>query len=168
MFMSGGLNPIGIAVLVAVAAGGFWTGSSLKQASWDRATNKALVLQQELNQQSEDERKALNKQVMGLQIDLEQAERNTERMSDEIQDAINRAAVVTTFSPAVPAACPAVRCPVVDAARHYRLFNAAISNSLGEVSPSGETRLSNASLPGAVPASGMDGTSRPDYSDRAF
>ena len=163
MFMSGGLNPIGIAVLVAVAAGGFWTGSSLKQASWDRATNKALVLQQELNQQSEDERKALNKQVMGLQIDLEQAERNTERMSDEIQDAINRAAVVTTFTPAVPAACP-----VVDAVQHYRLFNCAINNSCQTISPTGETRLGDARLQRTDFTAGMDGTSRPYDRSRAF
>ncbi|KKK89924.1 hypothetical protein LCGC14_2728210, partial [marine sediment metagenome] len=154
---TGGLNPIGIAVLALAAIGGFWAGSSLKQAAWDRAENKALVLQQELDQQSEDERKALNKQVLGLQIDLEQAERNTERMSDEIQDAINRAAVVTTFSPAVPKDCPAVRCNIVDAAKHYRLFNDAINNTLEEVSPTGSTRLGNASLPRAVPASGVDG-----------
>ena len=165
---TGGLNPIGIAVLALAAIGGFWAGSSLKQAAWDRAENKALVLQQELNQQSEDERKALNKQVLGLQIDLDQAERNTERMSDEIQDAINRAAVVTTFTPAVPSACPTVRCPVVDAAQHYRLFNDAIGNTLGEVSPYGSTRLSNASLPRAVPASGVDGSSRPYDQSRAF
>ena len=165
---TGGLNPIGIAVLALASIGGFWAGSSLKQAAWDRAENKALVLQQELDQQSEDERKALNKQVLGLQIDLEQAERNTERMSDEIQDAINRAAVVTTFSPAVPKDCPAVRCNIVDAAKHYRLFNDAINNTLEEVSPTGSTRLSNASLPRAVPASGVDGASRPYDQSRAF
>ena len=166
--MISGINPIGIAALAVVALGSFWAGSSLKQAAWDRAENKALVLQQELDQQSEEERKALNKQVLGLQIDLEQAERNTERMSDEIQDAINRAAVVTTFTPKVPAACPAVRCNIIDAAQHYRLFNDAIGNTLGEVSPYGSTRLSNASLPRAVPASGVDGASGPDYSNGAF
>ena len=165
---TGGLNPIGIAVLALAAIGGFWAGSSLKQAAWDRAENKALVLQQELDQQSEDERKALNKQVLGLQIDLEQAERNTERMSDEIQDAINRAAVVTTFTPAVPAACPAVRCNIIDAAQHYRLFNDAIGNTLGEVSPTGSTRLGDAGLPRAGSAPGVDGASGPDYSNGAF
>jgi len=165
---TGGLNPIGIAVLALAAIGGFWAGSSLKQAAWDRAENKALVLQQELDQQSEDERKALNKQVLGLQIDLEQAERNTERMSDEIQDAINRAAVVTTFTPAVPAACPVVRCPVVDAVQHYRLFNCAINNSCQTISPTGETRLGDARLQRTDFTAGMDGTSRPYDRSRAF
>ena len=168
MFMSGGLNPIGIAVLVAVAAGSFWAGSALKQAEWTEDKNAALELQAELNQQSEDERKALNKQVLGLQIDLEQAERNTERMSDEIQDAINRAAVVTTFTPAVPAACPAVRCPVVDTTQHYRLFNCAINNSCQTISPTGETRLGDARLQRTDFTAGMDGTSRPYDRSRAF
>ena len=164
----GFLETYKIAVLVAVLLVGFWAGSSLKQAAWDRAENKALVLQQELNQQSEDERKALNKQVLGLQIDLEQAERNTERMSDEIQDAINRAAVVTTFTPAVPAACPAVRCPVVDTTQHYRLFNCAINNSCQTISPTGETRLGDARLQRTDFTAGMDGTSRPYDQSRAF
>ncbi len=166
--MISGINPIGIAALAVVAIGSFWAGSSLKQASWDRATNKALVLQQELNQQSEEERRILNEANLQLQLELEQAERNIGRMADEIQDAINRATVVTTYSPETPKDCPAVRCNIVDAARHYRLFNDAITNTLEEVSTSGSTRFGDARVPGAVPASGVDGPGRPYDRSRAF
>ncbi len=166
MFMSGGLNPIGIAVLVAVAAGSFWAGSALKQAEWTEDKNAALELQAELNQQSEDERKALNEQVMELQIELDQEERNSERMKDEIQDAINRATVVKPAPGKAPRGCPV--CNIVDTTEHYRLFNCAINNSCQTISPTGETRFGDASLPRTVPASGVDGASRPYDQSRAF
>ena len=163
--MINGLNPIGIAVIVVVAAGSFWAGSSLKQAKWDRVENAALEYQAKLKQQSDEERRILNKHNLQLELDLEQAKRNTERMRDEIQDAINRASVVTTFSLKAPQDCPIVRCNVVDAAEHYRLFNAAISNTLEAVPDAGETRLSDASLSGSDPAAGVDGSSRPYNKD---
>ena len=160
-----GLNPIGIAVIVVVAAGSFWTGSSLKQAKWDRADKAALELQAELNEQSDAEQRILNEKNLELELDLEQAKRNTERMRDEIQDAINRASVVTTFSPKVPQDCPVVRCNIVDAAEHYRLFNAAVSNTIETVPDAGETRFGDASLSGSDSATGVDGSSRPYYED---
>ena len=161
----GFLQTYKIAVLVAVAAGSFWAGSALKQADWTEDKNASLELQAALTAQSDAERKILNELNLQLQLDLEQAERNTERMSDEIQDAINRAAVVTTFTPAVPAACPAVQCPVVDTAEHYRLYNCAVRNSCQTVSPSGATRLSDASLPGSDSVAEVDGRSGPYYED---
>ena len=154
-----------IAVLVAVLLFGFWAGNALKQAAWDRADNTALELQAELDEQSDAERKVLNELNLQLQLDLEQAERNTERMANEIQDAINRASVVTTFTPKAPQNCPVVRCNVVDAAQHYRLFNAAISNTIEAVPDAGKTRLGDARLPGSVSVTGVDGSSRPYYED---
>ena len=160
-----GLNPVGIAVLVIVAVASAWIASSLKQAEWDRADKAALVLQAELKEQSDEERKILNEKNLKLEIDLEQEKRNTERMANEIQDAINRASVVTTFSPKVPQDCPVVRCNVVDAAEHYRLFNAAVSNTIETVPDAGETRFGDASLSGSDSATGVDGSSRPYHED---
>ncbi len=162
-----GLNPIGIAVIVVVAAGSFWTGSALKQSAWNEAENAALKLQVELDQRSEDERRELNEKNLLLQLDLEEANRNTERMSDEIQDAINRASVVRTVIVKAPKGGPVV-CPVVDAAEHYRLFNCAVRNSCQTVSPTGSTRFGDAGLPRPGTAPGVDGTSGPDYSNGAF
>ncbi len=159
--MINGLNPIGIAVIVVVAAGSFWAGSALKQSEWNEAENAALKIQVELDEQSDAERRELNKKNLQLQLGLEEAERNTERMRDEIQDAINRASVVTTFTPKTSADCPVVRCNVIDAAKHYKLFNAAISNTLETVPDAGETRLSDASLSGSDSTTGVDGSSRP-------
>ena len=161
-----GLNPIGIAVIVVIAAGSFWAGSALKQAEWTEDKNAALELQVELDAQSDKERRILNEKNLKLQIDLEQAERNTERLSDEIQDAINRASVVKPSPVKTPRGCPV--CNIVDTAEHYRLFNCAVRNSCQTVSPTGSTRFGNASLPRAVPASGVDGTSGPDYRNGAF
>ena len=160
-----GLNPLGIAALVAVAVASAWIASSLKQAEWDRADKAALVLQAELKEQSDEERRELNEKNLLLQLDLEEAERNTERMANEIQDAINRASVVTTFTPKVPQNCPTVQCNVVDAAEHYRLFNAAISNTLEAVPDAGETRLGDAYLPGSDSVAEVDGRSGPYYED---
>ena len=157
-----GLNPLGIAALVAVAVISAWIASSLKQAAWDRADKAALVLQAELKEQSDEERRELNEKNLQLQLDLEEAERNTERMANEIQDAINRASVVTTFTPKTPQNCPTVRCNVVDAAEHYRLFNAAISNTLEAIPDAGETRVLDARLRGAYFTPPLDGLSEFD------
>lgn len=153
------INQYKIIVLVVVLLVGFWAGSALKQAAWDRADKAALVLQVKLDAQSDAERQVLNEFNLQLQLDLEQSERNSERMRDEIQDAINRAAVVKTFTPAVPKACPAVRCNMVDAAQHYRLFNSAISNTLEALPDAGETRFSDARMRGAYFTPPLDGLS---------
>jgi len=154
------LSLLGAALVLAFAA-----GSKLKQAEWNRANIAAFEIQAELGAQSDAERRILNEQNLKLELDLEQSKRNTERMRDEIQDAINRASVVTTFTPQAPQNCPTVRCNVVDAAQHYRLFNSAISNAIEAVPDAGETRLGDASLSGSDPITRMDGSSRPYYED---
>ena len=161
--MINGLNPIGIAVLVVVAAGSFWGGSALKQAEWTEDKNAALELQAELTAKSDVERRELNEKNLELQLDLEEAERNTERMANEIQDAINRASVVKPSPVKTPMGCPV--CNIVDVAEHYRLFNAAVSNTIEAIPDAGETRLSDASLPESDLAAEVDGRSRPYYED---
>ncbi|KKL53221.1 hypothetical protein LCGC14_2277600 [marine sediment metagenome] len=160
--MINGLNPIGIAVLVVVAAGSFWGGSALKQAEWTEDKNAALELQAALTAKSDVERRELNEKNLLLQLDLEEAKRDTERMRDDVQDAINRASVVKTFTVKTPQDCPALRCNIVDAAEHYRLFNAAISNTLEALPDAGETRILDARLRGAYFTPPMDGLSEFD------
>ncbi len=162
------INQYKIIVLVGMLLVGVWVGSALKQAAWDRADKAALVLQAELDAQSDAERQVLNEFNLQLQLDLEQAERNTERMSNEIQDAINRASVVKTFTVKTPQDCPVLRCNIVDTAEHYRLFNCAVRNSCQTVSPSGVTRLSDASLRRASSVAGVDGAGRYYNEDRSF
>jgi len=125
----GGLNPVGIAVLVAALLGGFWAGNSLKQAQWDRAENKALELQAELRRQSDEERKVLNEMNLALQVGLEESQREAEQFNEELQNEINREPVTTTFTVTTSDNCPVVQCNIPDARSHYRMFNCAINNA---------------------------------------
>ena len=158
----GGLNPVGVAVLVVALLGGFWAGSSLKQAQWDRAENKALELQAELRQQSDEERKVLNEQNLALQVGLEESQRKAEQFNEELQNEINRIPVTTTFTVTTAVNCPVVQCNIPDAREHYRLFNCAINNACETLPDASKTDLGNVRLSRSDFFAGMDGGSGPD------
>ena len=157
----GSLNPLGIVALIGLFGFGFWSGSCTIQAQWDRAQNKALEKQQELEAQSESERRALNAQVMELTLNLESAALEAARLSEDIQNAINRAPVVRTIE-------VAGECHVPDSREHYRLFNCAIRNSCKALPDAGEADLRDATVPGSDSITGLDGVHRPEYSSTAF
>jgi len=150
-------NYIRLGVLGLILILTFLAGSKMKQAQWDRAKVKALELHQQLKDQSEAERKALNEQVFELQISLENEELKATRLNDELQIAINREPVVTTISVSTSDDCPVVKCNIPDVGIHYRLFNCAISNSCETLPDASETNLSNDPVPIANSFTLMDG-----------
>ena len=164
----GGLNPVGIAVLIAALLGGAWAGSSLKQAQWDRAENKALKVQQELLRQSEEERNKLNDEVLESQLRLEHAEHKVEVMSEEIQNAINREPVVTTVTVETSKDCPVVKCNIPDAAQHYRLFNCGINNSCETVPAAGKAGRGDAAVPQTSIFTSLDEINGLDEQSQSF
>ena len=158
----GGLNPVGVAVLVVALLGGFWAGSSLKQAQWDRAENKALELQAELRRQSDEELKVLNELNLALQVGLEESQRKAEQFNEELQNEINREPVTTTFTVTTSDECPVVQCNIPDARQHYRLFNCAINNACETLSDASDADIGNVRLSRSDFTAGLDGGSGPD------
>ena len=153
----GPANYIRLGILGAVLIGAFLAGGKMRQAQWDRAENEALKLQQVYRQNAEEERDLLNSQVFELQISLENEELKAARLNDELQIAINREPVVTTISVSTSDDGPVVQCNIPDVGVHYRLFNCAINNSCETLSPSGETNLSDGTVPSSDSFTFVDG-----------
>ncbi len=155
----------GLGILLTIA---FATGSNLKQAKWDRAVVEALELQDELNDQSDAERKVLNDQVFELQVDLADAELEAERLNDDLQIEINREPVVTTISVSTSDNCPVVQCNIPDVRAHFRLFNCAISNSCKTLPDAGEASISDGAVSRSDSFTFVDGVYGRDNQDRSF
>jgi hypothetical protein len=120
------------AVIGIVFSAGWKSGAGRVQAKWDRAENLALTEQALLTEQAERERDVLSQQVRMQQISLEAEELKTQRLSDEIQNLINREPVTrTVVAETTDGVC---ECDVPDTAQHFRLFNCGISNNCPQTS----------------------------------
>lgn len=124
-----------IGALVGAISVGWWLGSSMKQAQWDRAENKAVKAQIRLTQEAIDERDTLSAVVRKAALALSEAEDDAVRLADELQTEINKGPVIQTVEIKVPANGPTVSCAIPDARVHYRLFNCGINNSCQAVLP---------------------------------
>ena len=118
-----------IGALAGAISVGWWLGSGMKQAQWDRAENKALETQIQLRLDAEEDRDASSAKTRNALLRLSEAESDAVRLADELQTEINKGPVIKTVRVSVPANCPAVECSIPDAGRHYRLFNCGINNS---------------------------------------
>lgn len=126
-----------IGALVGSIGIGWWLGSGMKQAQWDRAENKALNAQIALRIDAEQERDVSTAKTRKALLRLSEAETESVRLSDELQTEINRAPVVRTVRIETPADCPVVECAVPDVSLHFRLFNCGINNSCEAVPDAG-------------------------------
>jgi len=126
------IAPVAIAGLL-----GWWLGSGMKQAQWDRSENEALREQIALRIEAEEDRDISSAKTREASIKLSEAEDEAVRLSDELQTEINKAPVVRTVRITTPADCPVVECDVPDAGLHFRLFNCGINNSCEAVSDAG-------------------------------
>ena len=161
---------IGALVVFLTLFGTFMYKSGAKsvQADWDKDKINALEVQQQLKEQSEAERKVLNKQVFELQVELESEESKAARINDELQIAINREPVVTTVSVSAGDGCPVVDINIPDVVNHFRLFNCAISNSCETLPDAGEANISDGAVQGADSFTFVDGIYGRDNQDRPF
>ena len=126
-----------IGALVGSIAVGWWLGSGMKQAQWDRAENKALQAQIALRIDAEAERDLSTANTREALLRLSEAEDESVRLSDELQSEINKAPVIQTVRIETTADCPVVDCAVPDVGVHFRLFNCGINNSCEAVSDAG-------------------------------
>lgn len=147
-------------ILPAVAAGllGWWLGTNHVEGKWAKADNKALTIQRELTADALRDNRVLNLQVEGTLSQLAISEEEAQRAKDELQTEIDKAPLVNTVIPEVPANCPEIKCYVPDVERHFRLWNCGIGHSCQALHPAGQAGHSDAFVPGAGVTAGLDGS----------
>ena len=126
---------VGLAALLIGGLGGWWLGSSHVKGQWARSENTALKLQtQKTADALEDFRKA-QERIDAMTQDLTAKRNDNRQLQEQLNEYINRKPIVHTKIREVPANCPEVSCPVVDAGEHFRVWNAALRGESPEPDP---------------------------------
>ena len=123
---------IGALGLVSGFGSGWWLGTSHVEGKWAKTDNAELLASQQATQKAlrdfQDSQKAADQIAEALSATRSQ----NARLKDELDEAINQEPIVRTVVRTVPGDCPEVSCPVIDAGRHFRLWNAAIRGEPAE------------------------------------